>query len=290
MRRLTSSDGFTLVELMVVVLVVGVLVSIAIPVFATSAKRAGAVTCFANQTMVSRAAELYRARETTSPPTLQSMVDKGFFLRIPTCPSKGTYVWLSRRSKGNDTVACSVHYISADSPLWSTLWANLDGFRTIMGRWTVAGGVISSDATSYQNRGLFGSAAWTDVRITSRVTLNSGPGYGIYFRATQGASGPTGYTFQYDPGLGNKFVVRKVVNGVESGPIAQSSMPAGFAIYGTSHDVEITAIGNRIVAKVDGKIVLDFVDSTFASGQAGLRSWNKSAVGFGGVNVYNATP
>jgi prepilin-type N-terminal cleavage/methylation domain-containing protein len=290
MTRLRSSDGFTLVELMVVVLIIGVLVSIAIPIFATSTKRAQAATCFANQTTASRTAEIYRSKEGASPPTLQSMVDKGFFVTLPACPSKGTYVWLSRTTGGGDLLACSVHYVSNDTPMWSTGWANLDGFKTLMGRWTTVGGTILADGTQYQNRGLFGGAAWTDVSIKTKATLNSGAGYGIYFRATDAAGGPTGYVFQYDPGLGNKFVVRKVVKGVESGPIAQSSMPAGFAAYGTGHDVQITAIGSRIVARIDGKVVLDFTDSTFASGQAGLRTWNKSSAGFGSVSVYNAKP
>jgi prepilin-type N-terminal cleavage/methylation domain-containing protein len=289
MRTLRSSDGFTLVELMVVVLVLGVLVSIAIPVFTSSTERAQAVTCFANQTMASRAAELYRARETTSPPTLQSLVTKGFFLRLPVCPAKGTYVWLSRATGGADTLACSIHYISTDSPLWSTMWGDLSNFTTTMGRWTAAGGLLVSDPTKYQNRGMLGDAAWTNVSIRTQATLLKGSGYGIYFRAKQGSAGPTGYCFQFDPGLGNKFVVRKVVNGAESGPIAQSLMPAGYAIN-TAHSVDITAIGNRIVATVDGKVVLDFVDSTYSAGQVGLRTWGNSSATFGALGVYKAAP
>jgi prepilin-type N-terminal cleavage/methylation domain-containing protein len=290
MTKPRSSDGFTLVELMVVVLIVGILVSIAIPVFTSSSNRARATSCLANQTMVSRAAELYRAKEAMSPPTLQSMVDRGYFLKLPACPSKGTYVWLSRTSGGDDSLACSIHYINPDTALWSTTWADMNGIKTIMGKWTVAGGVISGDPTKTQNRALFGDAAWTDVSIKTKATLNSGSGYGIYFRATDGPSGPTGYSFQYDPGGGNKFVVRTIVNGAEIGTLAQSSMPAGFAIYGTSHDIQITTIGTRIVATVDGKVVLDFKDSTFSSGQAGLRTWNKSSAGFGAVSVYKSTP
>jgi hypothetical protein len=58
-------------------------------------------------------------------------------------------------------------------------------------------------------------------------------------------------------------------------------MPAGFSFYGTPHDITINAVGSHIVIKVDGRKVLDFNDSTFASGSAGLRSWDgNSTVGF----------
>jgi prepilin-type N-terminal cleavage/methylation domain-containing protein len=290
MKTLRSSDGFTLVELMTVVLIIGVLVSVAIPVFASSTKRAQESTCLANQSMASSQAEIYRSREGTSPPTLQSLVDKRYFQSLPTCPAKGAYVWLSRTSGGSDILVCSVHYTGSAPPIWSTAWADPKGFKTIMGRWTTSNGTLTSDATQYQNRALFGDAKWTDVSIRTKAILNSGSGYGIYFRTTDTAGGPTGYCFQYDPGLGNKFVVRKVVKGVESGPIALSSMPAGFAVRGTSHDIQVNAVGSRIVVTVDGKVALDFTDSTFSAGQAGVRSWNKSSADFGAVSVYKATP
>ncbi len=91
-----------------------------------------------------------------------------------------------------------------------------------------------------------------------------------------------GYCFQVDPGLGNKFVVRKWVNGVESAPLATASMSSGFVatINSLPHDHKISAVGSHIVVTVDGASVLDFTDSTYASGGAGLRAWNGSNVNF----------
>lgn len=109
-----------------------------------------------------------------------------------------------------------------------------------------------------ENRLAFGDTGWTNVKPDI-----------------------SGYCPQFDPGLGNKFVVRKVVNGAESSPIAIASMPPGFSVYGTPHDITIHAEGSHITVLVDGVKVLDFVDSTFASGGAGLRSWDGTAtVGF----------
>lgn len=54
-------SGFTLVELMVVVLIIGVLLSIAVPLFQQSAADARAKSCQANQRTISGAIDLYRS-------------------------------------------------------------------------------------------------------------------------------------------------------------------------------------------------------------------------------------
>ena len=57
----TKDEGFTLVELMVVVLIIGILVAIAIPVFNSASANAKKKACFSNQRTIEGAVQQWLA-------------------------------------------------------------------------------------------------------------------------------------------------------------------------------------------------------------------------------------
>lgn len=88
-----NEKGFSLVELMVVVVIIGVLVAIAIPVYNITTDRAETGACHANQRMIEGAASQYAMNEGISIDEVDNIGDLDEYFKDgrPTCPSGGTY-------------------------------------------------------------------------------------------------------------------------------------------------------------------------------------------------------
>jgi prepilin-type N-terminal cleavage/methylation domain-containing protein len=97
MERLYSRNrrGFTLVEIMIVVLIIGILLAIAVPNFIRARESARAKSCVANLKSINGAKEQWAmANKKTSAdtPTVDDLygVDK-YIKSTPSCPSGGSY-------------------------------------------------------------------------------------------------------------------------------------------------------------------------------------------------------
>jgi hypothetical protein len=155
---------------------------------------------------------------------------------------------------------------------------NLNNWKQIFGadKWAIKDGWLVSSKGG-DKRIMMISDLPNDYVITTTAQLLDGKGFGIMFRLTPDGNNYGGYSFQLDPGYGNKLVLRKFVqNGVEvSKPIAVANPPAGFDFY-AEHEVKVSVIGNTFTAYIDGVKVMTAIDDTYPSGGAGLRSWSAS--------------
>lgn len=111
MRKLMSKKGFTLVELMIVIVIMGILVAVAIPVYGAVTKNAEKKTCISNMRDMKSTAATYQMQGNNGDQVTLSKnasVDlandanyaKLFTDGMPKCPSDGTYKVLMTNADG----------------------------------------------------------------------------------------------------------------------------------------------------------------------------------------------
>lgn len=106
--RSIDDSGFTLIELMVVVAILGILILIAVASFSYSSSTAARATCDHNRTTFETSAALYRNAHDVDPEDLQDLEPYiANFDKARVCPADGATVL--RYDAVTDSIICDFH-------------------------------------------------------------------------------------------------------------------------------------------------------------------------------------
>lgn len=93
-RRQVHASAFTLVEIMIVVAVIGIMASIALPNFAKARAAAQQKACVKNLTVLDQTKQQWgfeNKKQSTATPTVAQIQVYFGQTRMPVCPTRGTY-------------------------------------------------------------------------------------------------------------------------------------------------------------------------------------------------------
>ncbi|WP_124727767.1 competence type IV pilus major pilin ComGC [Staphylospora marina] len=92
MRKATDEKGFTLIEMLVVLFIIGLILAIAIPNLKAAGEKASSQADRANRRLIASQADNYFLEYGTYPASVEELVKTNYLRSVPKCPGGGTYV------------------------------------------------------------------------------------------------------------------------------------------------------------------------------------------------------
>jgi prepilin-type N-terminal cleavage/methylation domain-containing protein len=86
-----GSGGFTLIEILIVVIILGVLAAVVVPMFGETSNEAEINVCMENMGIIQRAMDIYKLQNGEFPASTDDLA--AIFPALPTCPLGGAYGW-----------------------------------------------------------------------------------------------------------------------------------------------------------------------------------------------------
>jgi len=281
--RPRNRKGFTLMELFVVMAILAVLASFAMPRYAQVIERAKSTECQVTRANSQRAEEIYMGQNEGHVASTQELVAKGYLDRMPRCVAGGSLVWLSTAPL---KLACSLHDAApaagsapgsgggaaAPAEYFSSTLASMEGIDPLTGAWRINGGVLTITSSGKSvNEAMVSTGPFTNYSTDLTATIDSG-GFGVLYRASiDSGSKVSGYSFQLD--AAGKLELWTIVGSKPGARLASAAMPAGFPVVGVQHTITVAVAGTQATFYVDGVQVMQVTDDTFTSGTSGMRQW-----------------
>lgn len=170
---------------------------------------------------------------------------------------------------------------------------NMGGSPTGTASWDSTGKILSLAAGLVLNT--TGSSQFKDGSLSAKVKVGAtSNGAALAFRGTGGPGAYRGFTYQIDPGAGNKLLIREWIGDGKTEPIVRSfNLPTGTDIRGTN-ELQIDLDGNNFNAKINGVSVgtgtLPTGSPPYDGTGYGFRSWYGSNNTFSDVKLTPAPP
>ncbi|MFC4076625.1 competence type IV pilus major pilin ComGC [Salinithrix halophila] len=107
-QLLKDQRGFTLIEMLVVIFVIGVIIAIALPNLKAAGQSAQERACEANRKLIGSQADNHYLEMGSYPKSVAILHRRGYLRTKPTCPAKGKYT-IRKGASVEKRVKCTKH-------------------------------------------------------------------------------------------------------------------------------------------------------------------------------------